>query len=69
MAAAPYGSVLSRDVGFLDDAGFLFVVDRKDDMIISGGYNIWPAQLGRVLRRTLRGRYWTTDDVVQIGGA
>ena len=137
----PDGSVLTRDVGFLDDAGFLFVVDRKDDMIISGGFNIWPAQLeqalsqhpavaevtvvaaphdrwgetpvavvvltadglatadelielsrqavgsvkkvtrvdfvdalpksafGKVLRRSLRGRYWTTDDVVQVGGA
>jgi len=133
--------VLTRDVGFVDDAGFLFVVDRKDDMIISGGFNIWPAQLeqalsqhpavaevsvvaaphdrwgetpvavvvltadgrvtaeeliemsrlavgsvkkvtrvdfvdalpksvhGKVLRRTLRARYGTTDEVVQVGRA
>jgi acyl-CoA synthetase (AMP-forming)/AMP-acid ligase II len=137
----PDGSVLTRDVGFLDEEGFLFLVDRKDDMIISGGFNIWPAQLeqailqhaavaevcvvgaphprwgetpvavvvlqdeavvtaeelielsrravgavkkvtsvdfvdalpksalGKVLRRELRMRYWTADEVVQVGGA
>jgi acyl-CoA synthetase (AMP-forming)/AMP-acid ligase II len=137
----PDGSVLTRDVGYLDEDGFLFLVDRKDDMIISGGFNIWPAQLehailqhpavaeacvvaaphprwgetpvavvvveedsavtaeelielsrqavgalkkvthvdfvdalpksalGKVLRRELRKRYWTSDEVVQVGGA
>lgn len=39
------GSVLTRDMGYLDDEGFLFLVDRKDDMIVSGGYNIWPTEL------------------------
>ena len=29
--------------------GFLYVVDRKGAMIISGGYNIWPAELERVI--------------------
>jgi acyl-CoA synthetase (AMP-forming)/AMP-acid ligase II len=45
----PDGSVLTRVVGYLDDAGYLFVVDRKDDMIVSGGFNIWPAQLEQAL--------------------
>ena len=45
----PDGSVLTRDMGYLDDDGFLFLVDRKDDMIISGGYNIWPTELEGVL--------------------
>lgn len=41
----PDGSVLTRDMGYRDDQGFLFLADRKEDMIISGGYNIWPAEL------------------------
>jgi len=41
----PDGSWLTRDVGRLDPEGFLYLVDRKDDLIISGGYNIWPAEL------------------------
>jgi acyl-CoA synthetase (AMP-forming)/AMP-acid ligase II len=39
------GSVLTRDMGFIDEDGFVHLADRRDDMIISGGYNIWPAQL------------------------
>jgi long-chain acyl-CoA synthetase len=33
------------DVGYLDDDGFLFLMDRKIDMIISGGVNIYPAEI------------------------
>ena len=33
------------DMGYLDDDGFLFLVDRKIDMIISGGVNIYPAEI------------------------
>jgi acyl-CoA synthetase (AMP-forming)/AMP-acid ligase II len=32
-------------MGRLDEDGFLYLADRKEDMIISGGYNIWPAEL------------------------
>jgi acyl-CoA synthetase (AMP-forming)/AMP-acid ligase II len=39
------GSVLTRDMGYVDDDGFVHLADRKEDMIISGGYNIWPAEL------------------------
>jgi len=41
----PDGSILTRDMGYVDEKGFLFLADRKEDMIISGGYNIWPAEL------------------------
>jgi long-chain acyl-CoA synthetase len=37
------------DVGFLDEDGFLFLRDRKIDMIISGGANIYPAEIENVL--------------------
>jgi acyl-CoA synthetase (AMP-forming)/AMP-acid ligase II len=39
------GWVLTGDVGRVDERGYLHLVDRKDDMIISGGFNIWPAEL------------------------
>ncbi len=37
------------DIGYLDDAGYLFLCDRKADMIISGGVNIYPAEIESVL--------------------
>jgi long-chain acyl-CoA synthetase len=37
------------DVGYLDSDGFLFMSDRKIDMIISGGVNIYPAEIEGVL--------------------
>lgn len=37
------------DMGYLDDEGFLFIVDRKADMVISGGVNIYPAEIEAVL--------------------
>jgi long-chain acyl-CoA synthetase len=37
------------DIGFLDAEGFVFIVDRKKDMIIKGGYNIYPREIEEVL--------------------
>jgi acyl-CoA synthetase (AMP-forming)/AMP-acid ligase II len=39
----------SGDMGFLDDQGFLYLVDRKKDMIISGGFNIYPIEIENCL--------------------
>ncbi len=39
------------DIGYLDEDGFLFIVDRKADMVISGGVNIYPAEVEAVLHR------------------
>lgn len=45
------GFVRTNDIGYLDERGLLFVVDRKNDMIISGGFNIWPAEIETALLR------------------
>jgi long-chain acyl-CoA synthetase len=49
---APDGKRFIRtgDVGRFDDQGFLTLFDRKKDMIISGGFNIYPSDLEAVLR-------------------
>ena len=39
----------SGDLGFVDNEGFLHIVDRKKDMIISGGFNIFPTDLEAVI--------------------
>ncbi len=33
------------DIGYLDADGYLYLCDRKSDMIISGGVNIYPAEI------------------------
>lgn len=39
------GWVRTGDMGYLDDDGYLHIVDRKDDLIITGGFNVWPAEI------------------------
>lgn len=48
-AAEIDGHVSVGDMGRLDEDGFLFITDRKKDMIISGGANIFPAEIEAVL--------------------
>ena len=43
------GWVRTGDIGRLDDNGYLYILDRMDDMIVSGGFNIWPAELETVI--------------------
>ena len=43
------GLVTVGDVGYLDEDGYLFICDRKRDMVISGGVNIYPAEIENVL--------------------
>jgi len=43
------GWLYTGDVAFQDEEGFIYIVDRKKDMIISGGFNIYPREIEDVL--------------------
>ncbi|QJB68780.1 class I adenylate-forming enzyme family protein [Parasphingorhabdus halotolerans] len=43
------GWLNTGDVGYVDDEGYVFIVDRKKDMVISGGENIYCAEVERVM--------------------
>ena len=45
----PDGWLHTGDVCYMDEEGYIFVVDRKKDMIITAGYNIYPAEIERVV--------------------
>jgi long-chain acyl-CoA synthetase len=48
-AVENHGYVTVGDVGYLDDEGYLYVSDRRTDLVLSGGVNIYPAEIEQVL--------------------
>jgi len=51
LAAEKVGLIAPGDIGYMDEDGFLYLCDRAKDMIISGGVNIYPAEIEAVLQR------------------
>src|SRR4051812_10851965 len=47
--AFQHGWFLTGDIANVDDDGYFFIVDRKKDMIIRGGYNVYPREIEEVL--------------------
>ncbi|RSK24450.1 long-chain-fatty-acid--CoA ligase [Bhargavaea beijingensis] len=43
------GWLLTGDLGYMDEDGYFYVVDRKKDMIIASGYNVYPREIEEVL--------------------
>ncbi|MBW2283998.1 MAG: AMP-binding protein [Deltaproteobacteria bacterium] len=43
------GWFYTGDIGYMDEDGYIFIVDRKKDMIIAGGYNIYPRDIDEIL--------------------
>jgi fatty-acyl-CoA synthase len=43
------GRLRTGDIGYLDEAGYLYVTDRAKDMVVSGGMNVYPAEVESAL--------------------
>jgi acyl-CoA synthetase (AMP-forming)/AMP-acid ligase II len=48
-AIRTFGWHHTGDVGYLDDDGYVYIVDRKKEMIITGGFNVFPAEVESVI--------------------
>jgi acyl-CoA synthetase (AMP-forming)/AMP-acid ligase II len=46
---APTQWLLTGDIGYVDDDGYLYLIDRKRDVIVSGGFNVFPIEVEQAL--------------------
>ena len=47
--ALPGGELRTGDIGFMDENGWFYLVDRKKDMIVASGFKVWPREVEEVL--------------------
>jgi len=47
--ARAFGWHHTGDIGYLDEDGYLYLIDRKRDMIITGGFNVFPAEVEKTI--------------------
>jgi long-chain acyl-CoA synthetase len=55
------GWLLTGDLGYMDEDGYFYIVDRKKDMIIAGGFNIYPREIEEVI--------YEHEDVLEVVAA
>jgi long-chain acyl-CoA synthetase len=48
-SSLPDGEMRTGDIGFMDEQGWFYLVDRKKDLIIAAGYKVWPREVEDVL--------------------
>ena len=48
-AFTPDGYLYTGDIAYMDEDGYFFIVDRKKDMVLSGGYNVYPRDIEEAL--------------------
>jgi acyl-CoA synthetase (AMP-forming)/AMP-acid ligase II len=48
-AATKHGWHATGDIGYKDEQGYVYIVDRLRDMIITGGFNVYPGQIEQVI--------------------
>jgi long-chain acyl-CoA synthetase len=56
------GRLCTGDIGYLDDDGYLFILDRKKDMVFVGGHNVFPGKVDKVI-----GEHPLVDEVAVVG--
>lgn len=61
-AAFADGYLLTGDIGYMDSEGFFFLTDRKKDMIISGGFNVYPRMIEEAIYE-----HPAVEEVIVIG--
>src|SRR5690625_6232895 len=55
------GWLYTGDLGYMDDKGYFYIADRKGDMIIAAGYNVYPREIEEVLYEYERSEEHTSE--------
>jgi long-chain acyl-CoA synthetase len=56
------GWLHTGDIGYMDEEGYIYIVERKKDLIITGGFNLYPSEVEQVVRK-----HPAVEDVAVVG--